>query len=145
MLDIAIEQAAFRRDDNALPTLQSRSPGFQDERMREASRILVSFGIRWPGFAGAPLVFAQPLGVLHVAIVQVAAHGENTLLYHVLLCQRTDYENFLGDPFALARQFPAPWDQPATLPTLTVPRRLPPPRTGGAGGCDPAPRQGGRP
>src|SRR5207244_13315675 len=53
-------------------------------------------------------------------------HG---LAFHVLVCGVSDYEQFLGDPFALARQFPAAGEQKGPLATLTTPRRPSLPRT----------------
>jgi hypothetical protein len=130
MHEIAIEQARFRRDDNGPPCLQASSPGFRDEWLPHVERLLVGFGIRLPGVACPLAVFAQPLGVMHIAVVQIADRGDpRALLFHVLICHRPDYEHFLGDPFALARLFPAKWEDQGPLPTLTMARGPLPPRT----------------
>jgi hypothetical protein len=130
MSEIAIEQAQFRRDDNGPPYLQVRSPGFEDDWLPGVERLLVGFGVRTPGVACPAAVFAQPLGVLHVAVIKVADRPDGSgLLYHVLVCRRPDYERFLGNPFALARQVVATREGDGPLPTLTMPHRPPPPRT----------------
>jgi hypothetical protein len=124
---IVIEQARFRRNDNGTPTLQARSPGFQDDWLPRAERLIVGFGIRASGVACPLAVLAQPLGVLHVAIVQVTDLGDQDALhFRVLVCPRPEYEQFWGDPFALARQFPPAWQGSAE--TLSAPRQ-PAPRS----------------
>jgi hypothetical protein len=130
MVEIAIEQGRFQRDDNGPARLLQRSPGFQDDWLPQVQRLLVGFGVRLPGSACPAAVFAQPLGVMHVAVVQAADHGVGPgLAFHVLVCRRPDYEQFLGDPFTLARRFPAAWEQNSALPTMVMPRRPLPPRT----------------
>jgi hypothetical protein len=129
MVEIVIEQGRFLRDDNGPPRLLRRSPGFQDDWLPLLERLLVGFGVRVQGIACPAALFAQPLGVMHVAVVQVSDHGDrHGLAFHVLVCRRPDYEQFLGDPFLLARRFPAE-EHDGVLPTLTMPRRPLPPRT----------------
>lgn len=129
MLEIVIEQARFRRDDNGQPFLAARSPGLLDEWLPPLERLVVGFGIRVSGIACPAAVFAQPLGAAHVAIVQVADGAEaRSLAYQALVCPRADYERFLGDPFLLAERFPAVWTETGPLGPLTLPRQpLPPP------------------
>jgi hypothetical protein len=130
MREISIEQARFRRVDNDPPLLQARSPGFADDWLPEVERLLIGFGIRVPGLACPAAVFAQPLGVLHVAVVQVSDRGDaGALVYHVLMLPRTDYEQYLGDPFAVARRFPAQWEETGPLATLTLTQQPLPPRS----------------
>jgi hypothetical protein len=129
MLEITIEQAQFRRVDHGQPTLVARSPGFSDDWLPALDRLIVGFGIRPPGLACPGVVFAQPLRLGHVAVVQVAdAADGRSLGFHALICQRIDYERFLGDPFALADRYPADWHN-KELATLHLPRQPLPPRT----------------
>ena len=129
MHEILIEQAQFRRDGNESPFLQARSPGFADDWLPPVERLLVGFGIRPPGVACPPAVFAQPLPPNHIAVVKVidAAPGDS-LDFQVLICPRLDYERFLGEPFALADQFAADIHN-KDLATLRIPSESLPPRT----------------
>jgi hypothetical protein len=130
MVEIAIEQARFRRHDNGRPSLEAHSPGFLDDWLPRVERLLVGFGIPVPGVACPLATFAQPLGVMHVAVVQVADRGDaHGLDFYVLVCSRPDYEQYLGDPFLLARRFPPAWEQKGPLATLAMPRRPLPPRS----------------
>jgi hypothetical protein len=129
MLEILIEQAQFRRADNGSPNLVARSPGFVVDWLPALEPLIVGFGVRPPGLACPAAVFAQPLRLGHVAVVQVADAAEGQSLgFHVLLCPRTDYERFLGDPFVLAERFPVDWRN-KELATLQLPRQPLPPRT----------------
>src|SRR4051794_32778025 len=102
MPEIALEQARWQRDDNGPPQLLARSPGFQDAWLPGVERLLVGFGIRPPGLACPHALFAQLLGPAHVAVVEVADRGAPlALFYRVLIVNRAEYEQFLGDPFAL--------------------------------------------
>src|SRR5262249_46854592 len=130
MSDIVIERARFRRDDNGQPYLLARSSGFTDDWLPLVERLLVGFGTRPAGVACTAAVFAQPLGVMHVAVVQVADTAESRgLLFDVLICARTDYQQFLGDPFALARQAASTREGEGPLHTLLLPRQPAAPRT----------------
>ena len=128
MPEIVIEQARFRRLDNGAPTVQARSPGFADAWLPHTESILVKFGIRVPGLLTQPAPFAQPLGDSHVCAVRVV-EVSGGLDYHVLVCRRGDYETNLGDPFTLARQFPADGAQSSSLPAVTLPAQALVPRT----------------
>ncbi len=127
---IALEQGRYRREDNGPPLLVERSPGFQDEWLAAAERLVLGFGIRPAGQACPPAVFALPLVENHVAVVQVADQpgAAPALGFHFLVLERLDYAFLAGDPFALARQFPPRWREPGPLATLMVPRVPPAPR-----------------
>ena len=130
MSEIVIEQARFRRDDSAVPHLLGRSPGVRDDWLAEAERLIVGFGLRPAGTACPQAVFAKPLAATHVAVVQVTDQEQShTLYFHFLIVPRPDYEQFLGDPFHLARTFAAEWQQTGPLPTLGRARQPLPPRT----------------
>jgi hypothetical protein len=63
-------------------------------------------------------VFAQPLGRGHVAVVQAASTGAPPVVrFHCLALARPLYEA-IGDPFAVAEQFPPPWGERVAVPTL---------------------------
>lgn len=72
MTTIVLEQALFHRRDRQTPQLKARSPGFTDEWVDEADRMIVAFGDRPPGVACPLAVFARPLTAKTVAIVRVA-------------------------------------------------------------------------
>lgn len=133
MSAILIEQARFFREDSASPRLAGHSSGFRGDLIPLAQRLVIGFGNRPAGQACPSAVFAQPLGPDHVAVVQVADRpqggGPPTLGFHFLVVAETDYRNFLGDPFWLARKYPAPWDARAALEALECPRAHLPPRT----------------
>ncbi len=130
MSDIVIERARFRRDDTGQPYVLARSPGFSDDWLAQVERLLVRFGNRPTGVACPQAIFAQPLGVMHVAVVQVAdASDQRSLLFDVLVCPRSDYQQYLGDPFDLARQAFSRPDQGPQLHALTLPRQLAAPRS----------------
>src|SRR5206468_2039415 len=94
-----------------------------DVWLPELERLLMGFGGRLAPASFPPAVFAQPLGTMHIAVVQAAATLDaRGTVFHVLVCGRPDYEQFLGDPFALARRFPMDSEQNATLSTLALPR-----------------------
>ncbi len=132
MAEIPLEQARFRREENARPALVGRSPGFRDDWLPDVERLIIGFGIRPPGTACPAAVFAQPVGVTHVAVVQVADRGEAAALtFHVLVVPRPEYERLLGDPFVLAGKFPPDWDRGGGLPSVSMSRQPLPPRTVG--------------
>lgn len=130
MTAIPVEQAIYRRAAGAAPALTGRSPGFVDDWLPEAERMVLGFGERPPGVACRSAVFARPLGKRHVAVVQVAdGAGTNPpLKFRFLVLPRADYENYLGDPFAVADRFPASWEG-GDLAALSLPAEPLPPRT----------------
>src|SRR5262245_43646644 len=99
MNNITIEQARYFREGESTPWLAGRSPGFREEWLHLAHKLVVGFGApRTEDFAGkrpnaniaaeafqneslsagavgSPAVFAQPLGPDHVAVVQVSDRG----------------------------------------------------------------------
>lgn len=129
MLEIIIEQAQFRRMDNGPPALVAHSPGFDGAWQAALEHLIIGFGVRPRGLACPLAVFAQRLGAGHVAVVCVAdADGGQSLDFHALICPRSDYQQFLGDPFVLADQFPPDWRH-QELATLRLPRQPPARRT----------------
>jgi hypothetical protein len=96
----------------------ARSPGWDEAWFDQVAVICTEFGTP-PAGEHLPLcVFAQPLGRDHVAVVQAAADGSPPVLrFHVLILTNALYAR-IGDPFALAEQFPAPWDAHVVLPSL---------------------------
>jgi hypothetical protein len=125
MPDPVIEQALVDRTP-AGPDVVARSPGFAEDWLPELLRLCTAFGAPPPGTYLPPCVFAQPLGRRHVAVVQAVAAGDPPALrFHCLALPRTLYE-LLGDPFAVAEQFPPPWGARVALPTLAWLEGLPP-------------------
>jgi len=135
MAEITIEQALFRREGLENPRLFARSTGFREEWTAEAEWLILGFGDPPAGTSCPAAVYAHPLGKQHVAVVQVAARQADdanhkiTIDYHLLVVPRTAYTRFLGDPFAMARLLPPPWQEHDPLPTRTLPARPLPART----------------
>ncbi|MCI0642141.1 MAG: hypothetical protein L0Y72_29630 [Gemmataceae bacterium] len=137
MNSISIEQVRILRWDNGPPALDGRSPGFEDSWRPLAERVVVGFGIRPPGQTCPEALFAQPFGDDRVAVVQVTDYPNGQmdnlpkgLAFHFWIMLRSEYEQFLGDPFALARLLQAqPHSSGSSLPTLSLPREPLPPRT----------------
>src|SRR3989442_15654484 len=107
MSDIVVEQALFRRDYEQLPVLQARSPGFGDDWMPDAQRLMAGFGERTGGVTCPLALFAQTLNDRHVAIVRAADRevgptGWPALAFHFLVLDRDEYAEYLGDPFVIA-------------------------------------------
>jgi hypothetical protein len=105
--------------------LKARSPGWRDDWQPEIERLCSGFG-RPPVGEHLPLcVFAQPLGRDHVAVIQAAADGALPVLrFHALVLPNPLYSR-IGDPFAIAEQFPPPWGARVVLPTLAWTEDLP--------------------
>ncbi|MBI3412387.1 MAG: hypothetical protein HY040_29045 [Planctomycetes bacterium] len=139
MNDIMMEQARYFREAASVPRLAGRSPGFREEWLHLAQKLVVGFGNAPAGGVCPAAVFAQPLGPDHVAVVQVADRGTQsagrsnptapTLGFHLLIVEKSDYQSFLGDPFSLVRTFPADWNKQGGLEALSCPRDTMPPRT----------------
>jgi hypothetical protein len=131
MAQIVLEQAVLQRVDRQPAALIGRSAGFQDEWVTEALQMALDFGDRPPGLACPEAIFAHPLVPAIVAVVRVRDVPGRTdeLSFHFLVTARTDYEQFLGDPFALADLLPSTADASRALTALTVPRQELPPRT----------------
>lgn len=137
MAEIVIEQALFRREHefaSGAPELMARSPGFADEWRADAERLILGFGQRSGGITCPLAIFAKPLNEERVAVVRVADQqagpsGWPALAFHVLACTRTDYENYLGDPFAIAEQATVNWTSRGELPALVWPAEPLPGRT----------------
>lgn len=134
MAEIVIEQALFRREHEQPPQLMARSQGFADEWHANAERLILGFGQRSGGVTCPLAVFAQPLNDQCVAVVRVADQqagpaGWPALGFHLLVCSRVDYENYLGDPFAMAERVMLDWSRRNELPALTWPAEPLPGRT----------------
>ena len=127
MAEITIEQALYRREGLETPRLLARSPGFREEWTADAEWLVLGFGDPPPGAACPAAVYAHPLGKQHVAVVQVADRSvvgssrQPVLGYHLLVIPQTEYAKFLGDPFAVARLLPPPWDGHDPLPARALP------------------------
>lgn len=124
-----IHQALFIREGNAEPVVRSRSAAFADDWVTEARSTILAFGNRPWGVSCPYAVFARPLELDQVAVVQVADRPEGGLAFHFLVLQRSMYERFLGDPFVLAKRFAAKWEGFGELPTLGWPLEPLPQRT----------------
>jgi hypothetical protein len=135
MAPIKIEQALYHRAGSEAPRLLAHSNGFLDEWRPEAEWLIIGFGDPPAGVPCPAAVYAQPLGKQQVAVVQVVeqASGETphgpTLAFHLLVIPRGAYARFLGDPFAVAKRLPAPWDARGSLPTQALPDEPLPART----------------
>src|SRR5581483_2205367 len=117
MPDPVIEQALVETTP-AGPEVVARSPGFADDWLPELLRLCAAFGAPPPGTYLPVCVFAQPFGRGRVAVVQAAADGSPPALhFHCLALPRNLYAA-IGDPFAVAEQFPPPWGARVVLPTL---------------------------
>jgi hypothetical protein len=138
MPEILVEQALYLRPHEQLPRLLARSPGFADAWLPEVERLLLGFGDRLTGIPCPAAIFAQPLGMDHVAIVQAAdqpaSAGQPALGFHVLVLPRAAYRQYLGDPFAVAdRHFRkgvgSHFAETKVLPLLSLPAEPLPSRT----------------
>jgi hypothetical protein len=135
MDDMVIEQAIYGSQGAGGYRFLARSSGFVDDWLPEAQRICAGFGERPAGVECPGCVFAQPLGKDHVAIVQVADLGTDdagrpgALGFRLLVMPRLFYQQWLGDPFAVADQFPARWHARGELQALSWPAGRLPPRT----------------
>jgi len=156
IFELRIVDCGLRIDEQAADNPQfgtwARSDGFRDEWLALAEEIMIGFGERPFGIACPLAVFAQPFGREHVAVVQVTdrphAAGRvlepsgsstpegqpvtsdpNLLAFHFLILPRQSYERFVGDPFHLAQQLPAAWQQRGTLPAHSWPCQPLPERT----------------
>jgi hypothetical protein len=125
MPDPAIEQALAAATPAGVE-ITAASPGFRDDWRPAAERLCAGFGTPDRPLA-APAVFAQPFGRQHVAVVQAVAPRPPDVRFHVLVLPRGLYAA-VGDPFAVAELFPAPWDAHVVLPTLFWPDEPLPPR-----------------
>jgi hypothetical protein len=137
MSEIIIEQAVYRRADGEPPQLVARSVGFRADWLNEAAGLAVGFGDRPPGVKCPAAVFAHPLGIDQVIVVQVAdrewEQARPAVFFHFSALPQAAYERLFGDPFALARLLPPEWDRPElaaqTLPARTLPAEPLPART----------------
>jgi hypothetical protein len=135
MPEILLEQATYGSHDSRGYRFLARSPGFLDDWLPEAERLCTGFGERPAGVACPAAVFARPLGKHHVAVVHVADHGiddagrPGALGFHLLVLPHDAYAFLGGDPFALAKRFPPPWEARGELSALTCPAEPPVRRT----------------
>jgi hypothetical protein len=123
---IVLEQCLYRSERLGGFRLEGRSPGFRDEWLAEAQQLCSGFGKPAAQQAFPGSVFARPLARRWVCIVQVAAvpagNTSEGLRFHFLVLGKNDYRFVGGDPFLVARQFPAPWPVRGDLPSLTWPQ-----------------------
>ena len=129
MVSVPVQQALFDRQGETRPQLQARSANFADNWLPDAERMVVGFGSRAGGLAGSTVVFALPLTPKQVVIVRVADQAGGRRAFHFLVMERSDYERYAGDPFAIAQRLPATWDARGELPALSWPAEPLPPRT----------------
>lgn len=124
MPDIIIEQAIYGSLDTGGYRFLARSSGFQEDWLPAAQQLCADFGERPAGVRCPACVFAQPFGKKHVAVVQVADQGTDdtgrpgALGFRLLIVPIGSY-NHLGDPFAIAEQFPPTWEDRGELPALS--------------------------
>lgn len=96
--------------------LRARSTGFHDDWLSAAVRLCDEFGERPAGVACPGCMFAQPWEKRHLVVVQVADQAEGGLGFWLLVLPRQLYEvAAAGDPFAIADQFPPPWEAAGSL------------------------------
>jgi hypothetical protein len=151
MPDFPVEQALFRREHERPPRLVARSPGFADDWLPDAERLILGFGERTGGVSCPLALFAFPLSLQYIAVVQVAdqepgawppqppigeqgggeraAEGWRALAFRILVIRRNDWVTHLGDPFVVARRWPAEWTAPGSLPGLRWSSEPLPPRS----------------
>jgi hypothetical protein len=129
MSSFPVQQALFRCSADQPHALRARSAGFIDEWRIEAERIIVGFGQRDRTMPCPLAVFALPVTARHVAVVRVTAAAGGQLAFHFLVMDRTSYERYAGDPFAVARRLPAVWDAEGEVPPFSWPTTPLPPRT----------------
>src|SRR5436309_3514336 len=109
MSTIPVQQALFHRQGDNPPVLQARSVNFPDGWVAEAERMVVGFGARTGSLTSSIAIFALPLTPKQVAVVRVAEQPSTGLGFHMLAIERSAYERYAGDPFAVARRLPATW------------------------------------
>jgi hypothetical protein len=129
---ITLEQALFQCPDREAPRLVARSPGFDDDWLPEAERLVLGFGPRRGGRHCPLAVFAKPISRKHVAVVRVMDENPGFpigLRFHLLVVERKAYEAWIRDPFLLAHKFEPAWDAKDSLPALMVPHEAFSPRT----------------
>jgi hypothetical protein len=134
MPDFLIEQALYRRDHEQPPRLRGRSPGFRDEWLPDAERLIVGFGERSGGVSFSRALFATPLNDGYVAVVQVAdleagPSGWRGLAFHCAALTRSDWQDYVGDPFVMAGRLAVDWTAQGELPVLSWPAQPLPART----------------
>jgi hypothetical protein len=131
MPDFLIEQALYGSDDLSGHRLLAHSPGFSAAWQSVAANLCAGFGERPAGVTCPAAVFAQPVGMKHVAVVRVADDPDRAgaLRFHLLLLPHDAYAFLGGDPFALSDRFPLTWDARGNLSVLTCPAEAPPRRT----------------
>jgi hypothetical protein len=149
MPDFDVEQALFRREHEQPPRLVARSPGFADDWLPDAERLILGFGERTGGVSCPLALFAFPLSLQYIAVVQVAdqepgvapqpppsaekvggaSDGWRALAFRILVIRRNDWVTHLGDPFAVARRWPAEWTASGGLPSLRWSSEPLPPRS----------------
>jgi hypothetical protein len=116
MPPITLEQALFHRPDREAPRLVARSPGFDDDWLPDAERLVLGFGPRRGGRHCPLAVFAKPISKKHVAVVRVIDENPGFpigLRFHLLVVERKAYEAWIRDPFLLAHKFEPAWDHPS--------------------------------
>src|SRR5437660_5958251 len=103
-----IEQALYGSQDAGGYRFLARSAGFLDDWLPAAERLCTGFGERPAGVACPACLFALPLDMQHVAVVQVADRGADdagrpgTLGFYLLILPLAAYTNLGGDPFLIA-------------------------------------------
>jgi len=127
-LDFALPQLLVVRDRSG-PTAVAKSDGVLFAVEDAALRTAVRFGPRPDGAPVPAALFATPHGRSHVFVVQVAdlPGPDAPLAFHFLILNRPLYDA-LGDPFAIADQFPPAWAARGGLPVLMWPGEPLPPR-----------------
>ena len=115
MRDGVIEQAIYGAREAGGPGFLARSPGFLDDWLPVAERLVTNFGERPAGVACPGCVFAQPFDDRRVAVVQAADQG-GALTFRLLIVPADLYRDLGGDPFYLSDQFPPPWEAGAEGP-----------------------------
>src|SRR5438874_1671343 len=128
MPDLTIEQVLAERTPAGVAVV-ARSPGFAEEWQPEFQQLCEGFGEPPPNTYLPLCVFAQPFARARVAVVQVTAEGSPPVVrFHGMILAHKLYET-IGEPFAVAEQFPPPWGERVALPTLAWFDGPPPART----------------
>jgi hypothetical protein len=124
MLDLSIAQALIEGE-----SLLGASENFTEGLKTDAIAIGKKFGAVPEGSSCAEALFARPIGMERVAVVQVAGPPLFPTLRFRFLILGNELYSHLCDPFAIADRFPPNWEARGALPELDWPPQPLPKRT----------------
>jgi hypothetical protein len=126
-----LHQALFTRDDRGV-RLDAQTGPFTGDWLALAERICEGFGPRPGGVPCPEAIFAAPFGPRHVAVgtaTDAPGAGPGLPLRFRLLVLELPLYRAIGDPFAVAEQFPPDWSVSGDLPVRVWPDSPLPPRS----------------